>query len=97
MIQYTFSVQNPAQQYIAITTQFDSNQTSETIQLASWRPGRYELGNFAKNVKGLKVFNENGKLLFADKINKDAWKIETENAKRITVEYQFYAPDLNAG
>ena len=97
MIQYTFSVQNPAQQYIAITTQFDSNQTSETIQLASWRPGRYELGNFAKNVKGLKVFNENGKLLFAEKINKDAWKIETENAKRITIEYQFYAPDLNAG
>jgi predicted metalloprotease with PDZ domain len=97
MIHYTFSAQNPAQQYIAITTQFDTNQTSEIIQLASWRPGRYELGNFAKNVKGLKVFNENGKLLVANKINKDAWKIETENAKRITVEYQFYAPDLNAG
>jgi len=97
MIHYTFSVQNPAQQYIAITTQFDTNQTSEIIQLASWRPGRYELGNFAKNVKGLKVFNENGKLLVANKINKDAWKIETENAKRITVEYQFYAPELNAG
>jgi predicted metalloprotease with PDZ domain len=65
--------------------------------MASWRPGRYELGNFAKNVKGLKVFNENGKVLVANKINKDAWNIETENAKRITVEYQFYAPDLNAG
>ena len=97
MIHYTFSAQNPAQQYIVITTQFDTNQTSEIIQLASWRPGRYELGNFAKNVKGLKVFNENGKLLVANKINKDTWKIETENAKRITVEYQFYAPDLNAG
>jgi predicted metalloprotease with PDZ domain len=97
MIQYTFSVQNPAQQYIAINTQFDSNKSSEIIQLASWRPGRYELGNFAKNVKGLNVINENGKALVANKINKDSWKIETENAKRITVEYQFYAPDLNAG
>jgi predicted metalloprotease with PDZ domain len=97
MIQYTFSIQNPAQQYIAINTQFDSNQSTEIIQLASWRPGRYELGNFAKNVKSLKVFNEDGKLLVASKMNKDAWKIETENAKRIIVQYQFYAPDLNAG
>ena len=22
------------------------------LQLPSWRPGRYELGNFAKNIKG---------------------------------------------
>jgi predicted metalloprotease with PDZ domain len=91
MIQYTFSIQNTAQQYIAINTQFDSNQSTEIIQLASWRPGRYELGNFAKNIKGLKVFNEDGKLLVASKISKDAWKIETENAKQITVQYQFYA------
>ena len=26
------------------------------LQLPSWRPGRYELGNFAKNIKDFKVF-----------------------------------------
>ena len=97
MIRYTFSAQNPSQQYIDLTLQFDSNQKEEIIQLASWRPGRYELGNFAKNVKGLKVFNENGKVLTATKIDKDSWKIETEKSSTIKVQYQFYAPDLNAG
>jgi predicted metalloprotease with PDZ domain len=97
MIQYTFSVQNPSQQYLAITTAFESSQPIEYVQLASWRPGRYELGNFSKNIKGFKVFDAFGKELKSFKINKDTWKIETENTPNITVKYQFYAPDLNAG
>lgn len=96
MIKYIFSTQNPAQQYISITTEFTSNADSEIIQLASWRPGRYELGNFAKNVKGFKVFGD-GKTLNFEKITKDSWKIETSGAKEIKIQYQFYAPELNAG
>lgn len=97
MIKYIFSIQNPAAQYISITTEFDSAADTETIQLASWRPGRYELGNFAKNVKGFKVFNEEGKSLPFEKITKDSWKIETGNAAKVKIQYQFYAPELNAG
>ena len=96
MISYKFSLENPAQQYIHIQLSFESTQETEYIQLPSWRPGRYELGNFAKNVKGFKVYG--GKtLLKSEKTTKDCWKVETGGNKDIRVEYQYYATDLNAG
>jgi predicted metalloprotease with PDZ domain len=41
------------------------------LQLPAWRPGRYELGNFAKNVKRVDVFDENDKPLVYQKSTKD--------------------------
>ena len=97
MIHYTFSTENPSAQYIQISMQFEPTQEIEKIQLPSWRPGRYELGNFAKNVKGFKVFNENNEALNFRKITKDCWEVETNQASIIRVEYAYYATDLNAG
>ena len=97
MISYKFSINNPANQYIQIEITFESNQEIEHIQLPSWRPGRYELGNFAKNVKNFKVFGEDRKALCSAKITKDCWKIETNGNKKIHISYSYYAVDLNAG
>ncbi|MES2589133.1 MAG: M61 family peptidase [Bacteroidota bacterium] len=97
MIQYKFSIENPANQYIQIEISFDSNKEMEQIQLPSWRPGRYELGNFAKNVKSFKIVGEDRKALRFDKTSKDSWKVETNGQKKIHVYYQYYATDLNAG
>ena len=49
MIHYTFSTENPAAQYVQISMKFEPTNAIEKIQLPSWRPGRYELGNFAKS------------------------------------------------
>ncbi len=97
MIHYTFSSENPSAQYIQISMQFEPTQEIEKIQLPSWRPGRYELGNFAKNVKDFKVCNENNEALNFRKITKDCWEVETNQASIIRVEYSYYATDLNAG
>lgn len=97
MIQYRFSIENPTQQYIHIQFSFDSNQELTQIQLPAWRPGRYELGNFAKNVKGFKVFGGSGKVLSFEKISKDCWEINTFGENKVTVDYYYYATDLNAG
>jgi predicted metalloprotease with PDZ domain len=96
MIHYKFSIENPSNQYIQIQLSFESSQMIEHIQLPSWRPGRYELGNFAKNVKNFKVYGDK-KILSFEKTTKDCWKIETNGAKQIQVSYQYYATDLNAG
>lgn len=96
MIRYKFSINNPSQQYIQIELSFTSSQASEKVQLPSWRPGRYELGNFAKNVKNFEVKGDGSKLCF-QKITKDCWEIVTNGAKEIVVSYQYYATDLNAG
>jgi predicted metalloprotease with PDZ domain len=67
------------------------------LQLPSWRPGRYELGNFAKNIKDFKVFTNDNQLVRFSKKNKDLWEIDCNNFQRISIHYQYYAADLNAG
>ena len=97
MIHYTFSTENPAAQYVQISMKFEPTNAIEKIQLPSWRPGRYELGNFAKNVKGFQVFNEKNENLPYKKITKDCWEVQVKNSKIIKVSYDYYASDLNAG
>lgn len=96
-MKYTFTYQNPNQQYLKISVEMTSAGNETLVRLPSWRPGRYELGNFAKNVKGFKVFDENNKQLDFSKISKDDWKVQTANTSKITVEYFYYASELNAG
>lgn len=97
MIQYTFSIDNPTQQYLKINITFDVDQKETVVHLPSWRPGRYELGNFAKNVKYVKAFDEHNKSLAIHKLNKDTWSIATEGKSKVELEYTYYSVDLNAG
>ncbi|MCH2225070.1 MAG: PDZ domain-containing protein [Crocinitomicaceae bacterium] len=84
-------------QYIKITAEFDTPEEIAIIQLPSWRPGRYELGNFAKNVRNFKVFDQNRVPLEFRKIKKDRWVVGTESCSKIEVSYSFYANEINAG
>lgn len=97
MTTFTFSIENPNLQYIQISVIFQTPDDETEIQLPAWRPGRYELGNFAKNVKNFKVFNAQNQLIQARKIKKDRWAISTKDTTSITVNYHYYAAELNAG
>ena len=97
-MKYTFSAKNPANHFISIQAECTlSNQDKLTVQLPAWRPGRYELANFAKNVKDFVVYDQNRKRLFAPKLNKDSWEVECKGATSISIQYDYYASVLNAG
>lgn len=70
---------------------------SVELQLPAWRPGRYELQNFAKNIQTFEVFDENSNLLATKKISKDRWKVNTKGVSSITAKYNYYANVINAG
>ena len=55
---FHLSIPKPNEQYLHIECSFTVNQEHLEIFLPSWRPGRYEIANFAKNIRGFKVFNE---------------------------------------
>lgn len=98
MIRYTLYQKNPAAHYVYIDMTIDQINTETTrLQLPAWRPGRYELGNFAKNVKRVDMFNEKGEPVNYTKLNKDLWEADTRNCSRLTVTYSYYASELNAG
>ncbi|MBI3500798.1 MAG: M61 family metallopeptidase [Bacteroidetes bacterium] len=97
-MKYIFSYSEPQKHLIDIEFIADKISADETlIQLPAWRPGRYELGNFAKNVKTFSAFDEKGNQLSFHKITKDCWKIQTKGVKELHIKYSYYAVDLNAG
>lgn len=98
MIHYKLYLKNPASHYIYVDLTIDAI-TSPTIelQLPAWRPGRYELGNFAKNIKRVDAFDDNGITLNYTKSTKDLWVIETNGAKKIKVTYSYHTTEINAG
>jgi len=98
MIKYLMYQKNPASHYVYIDMFIDSiNQNTLQLQLPAWRPGRYELGNFAKNVKRVDVFSETNEALSYKKLTKDLWEINTKGQAKIKVTYSYYAAELNAG
>ena len=98
MIHYTFYQKNPALHYIYIDMLVDQiNSATIQLQLPAWRPGRYELGNFAKNVKRVDMFNERGESIPYQKLNKDLWEVNCANSQSIKITYSYYAAELNAG
>jgi predicted metalloprotease with PDZ domain len=98
MINYSFYQKNPASHYIYIDLLIDSVAPGKLqLQLPAWRPGRYELGNFAKNVKRVDMFNDKNEALEYTKLNKDLWEVEIKNGGSLKVTYSYYAAELNAG
>ncbi|NDE04478.1 MAG: M61 family peptidase, partial [Flavobacteriia bacterium] len=99
MVRYQVDCQQAQQRYIQFSAVFEQKATDTTLQLElpSWRPGRYELGNFAKNIKGFKAFGENKQPLPFQKTSKDTWVIESEGQTLIQISYSYYAAELNAG
>lgn len=67
------------------------------LQLPAWRPGRYELAHFAKNVQRFSAFNEKGEELAHRKLTKDLWEIDCEGCGQVEVSYNYYADVINAG
>ena len=98
MIDYTISYTNPHRHFVDFQLSTTTNGANKMqFQLAAWRPGRYELANFAQNIQKWEAFDENNNPLSFKKITKDLWEVETESAKEITLVYNFYANQLDAG
>lgn len=98
MIHYLLYQKNPSSHYVYIDLNIN-NITSDKLVLVlpSWRPGRYELGNFSKNIKRVDVFNDKNEPISFLKTNKDTWEINTKGITKIKVTYSYFCNELNAG
>jgi len=95
---YKVSFKNPNRHYIDISCMIEDLK-GESVELTfpAWRPGRYELGNFAKNIQKIEVFNTEGKRLDFKKTSKNSWSVKLNGAKAIRIDYNYFAFELNAG
>ncbi len=97
MITFNISYQYPNRQLIDFEMTFEPQGAVTLLQMPAWRPGRYELGNFAKNILRLRISDAEGKLIPFEKVNKDRWQLHTPDVKKVRVQYQVYAAEMNGG
>ena len=98
MINYIISYKQPHRHYIDFEIHTSTNGKKKMqFQLAAWRPGRYELGNFSQNIQKWHAYDEHKNALKFYKISKDLWEVDTSKAKKISIIYNFYANKLDAG
>lgn len=97
-IRYTLSCERPHTKYLDLKAEFPTEGRDRLmLQLPAWRPGRYELGNFAKNIQRFRVSDIEGNTLEVNKLNKDLWQIECAGLDNVIIDYNYYAAELNAG
>ncbi|GAB3324101.1 PDZ domain-containing protein [Larkinella ripae] len=97
-MRYRISSRHPASRLIDVEF-FLTEITTPTVelQLPAWRPGRYELQNFAKNIQRFEIFDSAGKPLAFRKITKDRWRVQTEGVSELVARYTYYSNTINAG
>lgn len=97
-IHYRFSSPHPVSHFVQIEMKVENIDSDETlVRLPAWRPGRYELGNFARNIRKWQAFNQNGELLAFRKTSKDSWQVNTEGVSELTILYDYYCNQPDAG
>lgn len=98
MINYKLKYFNPHQHFLYVEVTINvKEKDSMDLQFPMWRPGRYELGNFPKNINAFKVLDEKGKKVTWEKTAIGSWVVHCKGVDQINVKYRYYAYELNAG
>lgn len=96
-MQYSISRNSSTSQFIQITLNLQCKANEKiNLQLASWRPGRYELANYAQKIRGFKIY-KGDKTITWKKKTKDLWEFESLEDGIYQIHYEFYANQMDAG
>jgi len=97
-MEYTITANEAYTHYITIQIKIDTRRLDKVVlQLPAWRPGRYELANYAKNIQYFAAFDEQGNEINYSKSTKDCWEVDSSKAKTTTIKYKYFAKQMDAG
>ncbi|TCM60484.1 putative metalloprotease with PDZ domain [Acinetobacter calcoaceticus] len=94
MLHYQIEFDDYRQHLIHVTLRFLANPT-QVLWLPTWIPGSYLIREFSKHIEAVKAYDEDGRLLNIQKIEKNKWRLFNTDHELITVEYDVYAYDLS--
>lgn len=96
-MKYHISQPNPCSQFIQISLTLSCQAGEDMqLQLPAWRPGRYELANYAQFIRQLEV-SYLGKKVPCVKLTKDLWTFTCEITGDYVIRYEFFAGQMDAG
>jgi predicted metalloprotease with PDZ domain len=94
---YHISRKSICSQFIEITLSLDCKANEKIqLQLAAWRPGRYELANYAQKIRGFHIIKDD-KSISWEKLNKDLWSFTAFQSGIYLIQYEFHCNQMDAG
>lgn len=98
MFEFHISTPNPCSQFLEIELSIPiSYSTKISLQLPAWRAGRYQLANYAQNLRNLTIQNPQGETINSLKTSKDCWEFAASTPGTYKVKYEYYASKMDAG
>lgn len=95
---YNIYYKEPHKRFIGIELTIENIEgESLFLQMPAWRPGRYELQNFARNIQKFSVCDLEGNAVAVKKISRELWEVNTRSLTSIIVRYNCYAYQMDAG
>lgn len=99
-VRYTLILDRPQTQTLRVLMEIDRAAGPEvTVQMPSWRPGRYVILDPASEVRWFVARTRDGRELATGKTDKSTWVIQTNApeaaATDLRIEYEIYANELN--
>jgi predicted metalloprotease with PDZ domain len=84
-------------QYIEITLSIHCKRNERIcLQIPAWRPGRYELANYAQKVRNFSV-RIGEKSVEWKKTSKDRWEFRSIESGLYSISYEYYCNRMDAG
>ena len=98
MLAYFISAPEPGSGFLHIDFQIPEVPAGTLdIHLPAWRPGRYELQNYAANIRSVTAFDTENNTLPIIKTNRNTWQVQTQATTALTIRYQYFARQMDAG
>lgn len=95
-ISFDISFKEPQAHYIEVQMEIENpGKGSVDLKMPVWAPGSYLIREFPKNVEGVEAHTAESKDLHVKKIDKNTWRVKTDNAKKIIVKYRVYAFEVS--
>lgn len=68
-----------------------------TLQMPSWRPGRYQLADYAQNVRFFQLRDSTKNPIAFEKESKNQWVFLVKKGQDYFINYEYYAAKMDAG
>ena len=92
MPSYLLSWMSPAERLYDVAIRFTAPADTPRLLLASWRPGRYLIQNYAANVR---EWGAGEARVWKD--GKSSWRVAARAGEEVELRYRYYAGVLDAG
>ena len=97
-ISFTVSMSKPQTHLLEVEMRISEEGAThfneDVLVMPVWTPGSYLIREYERHVQNFSAVDAAGHALSWEKINKNSWRIKTNNARDIRVKYLVYANEL---